>query len=118
MLTTLWRKCFGTSLKRKPYRRHPQQLSIEILEDRCLLAAYLWTGLNAAVNLNWNNPLNWAGGPANTWPGKNGAINDVVTFNGTSTRNCTLPLGNSITIAQLTVAAASAASKYFHSSPP
>jgi hypothetical protein len=56
--------------------------ALEALESRYALAAvYNWS---APFNGLWNDPNNWQGGPAGTYPG---AADDVI-FNGTSLADC------------------------------
>ncbi len=48
---------------------------------------FTWTGADFAVNLNWDNPLNWSGGAVPT-------SSDVAWFTGLGTiRNCTMNAG-------------------------
>jgi hypothetical protein len=61
------------------------RLCVEQLETRFAPASFTWTG---AVNANWSNPNNWAGGPAGAVPN----AGDTANFLG-GTPNCTIDNG-------------------------
>jgi hypothetical protein len=75
-----------------------RRLSLERLEDRCLLAARAWTG--AGLNDLWSNPANWDGGTTVPASGDDVTIANVagsseVIFDQSATRfGATLSLGS------------------------
>jgi hypothetical protein len=83
------------------HRRHPRaaskirnrrhtRLTVECLEDRALLAAYLWDG--GGGNALWSNPANWNVGGSNpiVAPGLTDGVRDDVTIDLPGTYTVTL----------------------------
>ena len=75
---------------------------VEILESRLTPAAHTWSGGGGTANLNWSNPLNWAGGSAPvanetvdlTFPAGAGNLANTDNVSGLVVHSLTLAGGN------------------------
>src|SRR6516162_8791367 len=70
-----------TQLRPAQTRRGPNQLALESLEDRCLLATFNWV---LPVDGDFNTSANWINTSTNL-PGVPGPSDDAVISNGTIT---------------------------------
>src|SRR5579872_1341065 len=82
--------------KEVPAGKFFSRLWVEPLEDRTLLSTYQWLGTGATTN--WNDPTNWTGGPAGTFPSVAG---DVAQFTGTFATNQTAVVNQAISVGEI-----------------
>ncbi|MBN9519940.1 VCBS repeat-containing protein [bacterium] len=93
-----WLAATAARLARRP-ARPVRRLALESLEARDVPAAYTWLP-TAPGAYSWNDPANWTGGPAGTFPN---AAADTADLTAAITGNQVVTLGSAVTVAAVTV---------------
>jgi hypothetical protein len=103
-----WAAALAGRTARRPPPTRRARLGLEALEAREVPATYTWTP-TAAGAFNWNDPANWTGGPAGTFPN---AVGDVANLTANLVGNQAIRLNTAILVGTLNLGSASTAGKY------
>ena len=103
-----WLAAAAARQTRRP-NRAARRLGLEALEARDVPAAYTWVPTDPGA-FSWNDPANWTGGPADTFPNSTA---DTAALAAALAGNEVVTLGTDITVGALTLGSAGAGTGAF-----